>query len=110
MAAERWQQHGGCGGFTRTVRECANARTLERHQRADVRLFVLGRGRRDDIAECIIVIRSNGGAYGDVHGGCRYAAATADNDANGDGDANNIVCLTKFNLLLFIYLPLRRLC
>ena len=32
----RWQQHGGCGGFTGTVRECANARTF---------VFILGQDR-----------------------------------------------------------------
>ncbi len=31
-AAARWQQQGGCGGFTSTIRECANARAFERLQ------------------------------------------------------------------------------
>ncbi len=42
MAAARWEQRGGCGGFTGTVREWANASAFERHRLADVRIFVLG--------------------------------------------------------------------
>jgi hypothetical protein len=30
-AAARWEQRGGCGGFTGTVREWANACAFERH-------------------------------------------------------------------------------
>jgi len=86
----RWQQHGCCGGFTGTVRECANARAFKRYQRADVRIFVLGRGRRDDSADGIVVVGSNGGARGDVHRGRRCAAAAAD-DADGNAD-DDIVC------------------
>jgi len=41
-AAARWEQRGGCGGFTGTVREWANASAFERHRLADVRVFVLG--------------------------------------------------------------------
>jgi hypothetical protein len=93
----RWQQHGGCGRFTGTVRECANARAFERHRRADVRVFVLGRGRRDDSADGIVVVGSDGGALGDVHRGRRCAAAADDDadgdaDADADGDADDIVC------------------
>ncbi len=94
----RWQQHGGCGGFTGTVRECANARAFERHRRANVCVFVLGRGPKDDSADGIVVVGSNGGARGDVHCGCRCAAAAAD-DADGDAEV-------KLNLIyyyLFIY-------
>jgi hypothetical protein len=58
----RWQQHGGCGGFTGTVRECANARAF---------VFVLGRGQRDDSADGIVVVGSDGGARCDVHRGRR---------------------------------------
>ena len=98
-AAAQWQQRGGCSGFTGTVRECTDAHTFERHQRADVRIFVIGRGWRDDSANGIDVIGSNGGARGDVHR--RHQCAAADNDdaanddtagaiANGDGD--DIVC------------------
>ncbi len=85
----RWQQHGGCGRFTGTVRKCANARAFERHRRADVRVFVLGRGRRDDNADGIVGIGSDGGALGDVHRGRRCTAAAAD---DADGDADDIVC------------------
>ena len=35
-AAARWQQHGGCSGFTGTVCECANACAFECHRRAAV--------------------------------------------------------------------------
>ena len=69
------QQCGGCGGFTSTVRECAVAHAFERHRRADVRAFVLGRGRREDSADGIVVVGSDGGARGDVHCG-RQCAAT----------------------------------
>ena len=41
-AAARWELRGGCGGFTGTVREWANASDFERHRLADVRVFVLG--------------------------------------------------------------------
>ena len=101
MAAAWWQQHGGCGGFTGTVRERANAHAFERHQRANVRVFVLGQGRRNDSADGIVVVGSNGGARGDVHCGCQCAAAanndvaaddTADANSNGDGD--DIICET----------------
>ncbi len=61
--------------------------------------LVLGRGRRDDSADDIVVVSSNGGAHGDVHRGRQCAAAanndTADNDtadADGDGGGNDIVC------------------
>ncbi len=97
--AARWQQRGGCGGFAGTVRECANAHAFERHQRANVRVFVIGQGWRDDSADGIVIVSSNGGARGDVHRGRRCAAAagndTADNDtadADGYGDAKDIVC------------------
>ncbi len=85
----RWQQHGGCGGFTGTVRKCANARAFEHHQRADVCVFVLGRGWRDDSADGIVIVGSDGGARGDVHRGRRCTAAAAD---DADGNTNDIVC------------------
>jgi hypothetical protein len=62
-------QHGGCGGFTGTVHECADARAFERHRRADVRVFVLGRGWRDDSVGGIVIVGSDGAARGDVHRG-----------------------------------------
>ncbi len=63
----------------------ANVRAFERHRRADVRVFVLGRGRRDDSADGIVVVGSDGGARGDVHRGHRCAAAASD-DADGNAD------------------------
>ena len=44
------------GGFTGTVREWANARAFEHHRLADVRVFVLGRGRRDDSIDGIVIV------------------------------------------------------
>ena len=97
--AAQWQQRRGCGRFAGTVRECADARAYEHHRRADVRIFVLGRGWRDDSADGIIVVSSDGGARGDVHRGRRFAATAGNNtanddtaDANGDGNADNIIC------------------
>ena len=98
-AAAWWQQRGGCGGFTGTVRECADAHAFERHQRTDVRIFIIGRGQRDGSIDGIVIVRSNGGARGDVHRS-RQCAAAADNDAanddtaeaNGNGNADDIVC------------------
>ncbi len=99
MAAARWQQRGGCGGFTGTVRECASAHAFECHRRANVRVFILGRGWRDDSANGIVVVGSDAGACGDVHHGRQCAAAAdddaADNDttnADADGDGDDIVC------------------
>ena len=98
-AAARWQQHGGCGGFVGTVCECADARTFERHRCANIRVFLLGRKRRDHSVNGIVVIGSDGGDRGNVHCG-RQCASAADNDAandddanaNANGDANDIVC------------------
>ncbi len=105
MVTARWQQRGGCSGFAGTVCECADACAFERHQRADVSVFVLGQGRRDDSADSIGVVSSDGGACGDVHRGCQCAAAASDDTANdntadadgdgkadGDGDPDDIVC------------------
>ncbi len=55
-AAAWWEQRGGCGGFTGTVREWANASAFECHRLTDVRVFVLGRGRRDVSVDGIVVI------------------------------------------------------
>ncbi len=62
-------QHGGCGGFTGTVRECADACAFECHRCADVRVFVLGQGRRDDSVDGIVVVGSNGTIRGNVYRG-----------------------------------------
>ena len=85
LAAARQSDVGDSG----TVRECADAHAFESHRRANVRVFDLGRGRRDDSVNSIVVVGSNGIARGDVHRGCQ--CATADDDG-GDGDANDIVC------------------
>ena len=55
-AAARWKQRGGCGGFTGTIRKWANTRAFERHRLANVRIFVLGRGRRDDSVDGIVAV------------------------------------------------------
>jgi hypothetical protein len=95
-AAARWQQRGGCGGFPGTVCVHAYAHAFERHQHANVRIFIIGQGRRNDSADGIVVIGSDGGAHGDVHRG-RQCAATADDDvsdddtANADANGNDIV-------------------
>ena len=89
----QWQQRGGCSGFAGTVRKCANARAFEHHQRANVCVFIFGRGQRDDSAEGIVIVGSDGGARGNVHCGCQCAAAAAaNNTVDADGDANIIVC------------------
>ena len=76
-----------------------DAHTFERHQRADVRIFVIGRGWREDSADGIVVVGSDGGTREDVHRGCQCAAAADDdvsNDdtADADGDGDDIVCST----------------
>ncbi len=85
MAAARQRDVGGSG----TVRECADAHAFERHRCAYVRVFVLGRGWRNDSVDSIIVVGSDGVARGDVHRGRRCAAATND---DADGNADDIVC------------------
>ncbi len=85
MAAAQQRNVSGSG----TVRECADAHAFERHRRADVRVFVLGRGWRDNSVDSIIVVGSNGVARGNVHRGRRCAAAAND---DADGNANDIVC------------------
>ena len=49
--------------------------------------FVLGRGRRDDGADGIVVVGGGGGAHGDVHHGRRGSA-----DDYGDADCDDILC------------------
>ena len=80
------------------VRECANARTFECHHLADVRIVVLGRGKRDDGADGIVIVGGDGGTRGNVH--CDRRGAAAD---DGDADCNDILCLTKL-YLIFIYI------
>ena len=57
--------------------------SFERHRHAEVSAFVLGRGRRDDGADCVIV--GNSGARGDVHRGRRGAD-------EAEGDADDTIC------------------
>jgi hypothetical protein len=64
------------------MRQCTHLRTPPT---PDVRVFVLGRGQRDDSVDSIVVIGSDGIARGNVHRGRRCAAAPDDN-ANGDAD------------------------
>jgi len=81
-AAERHKEHDVCGGdggktalwwwWWLRRQLSSDARAFEQHRHADVRAFVLGRGRRDDGADCIIV--GNSGARGDC---CNCAAAVA---------------------------------
>ena len=85
MAAAQQRDVGGSG----TVRECADTYTFERHRCTDVRVFVLGRGWRDDSVDSIVIVGSDGVARGDVHPGCQCATA-ANNVA--DGNADDIVC------------------
>ncbi len=97
--AARWQQRGGCIGFTGTVRECTDTHAFKCHQRANVRVFIIGQGWKDDSANGIVVVGSDGGARGDVHRGC-HCTAVADNDAvdnntanaNADADGDKMVC------------------
>ena len=85
-AARRLRQWRQCDSATSAAAApSANALT----QRADVCIFVLGRGWRDDSVDSIIVVGSDGVARSDVHRGRRCAAAAND---NADGDADDIVC------------------
>ncbi len=70
-------------GVTAPPTPSSDARAFECHRNAGVRAFILGRGRRDDGADCVIV--GNSGARGDVHHGRRGA-----NEA--EGDADNTIC------------------
>ncbi len=81
MTAARQRDVGGSG----TVRECADARTFKRHRRANVRVFVLGQGRRDNSVDSIVVVSSDGVAHEDVHRDRRCAAAA-------DNDTDDILC------------------
>jgi hypothetical protein len=85
VAAARQRDVGGSG----TVRECADTHTFKRHRRANVRVFVLGRGWMDNSVDSMVVVGSYGVARGNVHRGRQWAAAT--NDV-ADGDANDIIC------------------
>ncbi len=85
MAAARQRNFGGSG----TVRKTQRCMRFQTPSTPDVRVFILGRGRRDNSVDSIVVIGSVGVACSDFHRGCR-CAATANDNANGD--AYNIVC------------------
>jgi hypothetical protein len=55
--------------------------------------LLIGQGRRDDSADCIVVVGSNSSARGDVHSGHQCATAADDDaaDANADGNGDDIV-------------------
>jgi len=76
-------------GGSSTFRECTDTHAFERHRRAEVRVFVVGQGWRDDSVDSIIIVGSDGVARGDVHRGRRCTAAAND---DADGDADVIVC------------------
>ena len=78
-----------------------DAHAFERHRRADICIFVIGRGRREDSTDGIVVVGSDGGTREDVHRGCQCAAAANDDvsdddsaDADANGDGVDIVCST----------------
>jgi hypothetical protein len=58
-------------------KQSADARAFECHRCADVRVFILGQGRRDDGANGVVV----GDSGGNVHRGGR---GTNDSDSNAD--------------------------
>jgi hypothetical protein len=104
-ARRQWQRQGwcrhcgrhcGCGGFAGTICKWANAHAFECHRRANVHVFVLGQGRRDDSADGIVGVGSDGdgGARRDVQRGCQCAAAASDDAVNNDtaeADGDDIV-------------------
>ena len=78
---QRWLRRGQA-----TINKTAaatDAHAFERHQHADVRAFILGRGRRDNGADCVIV--GNSGARSDVHRGRRGAD-------EAEGGADDTIC------------------
>ncbi len=78
---QQWQHNGNGDGGAATSEAAvptpsSDARAFERHRHANVRAFVLGRGRRDDGADSV-----DSSACGDVHRGHRGA-----DKAEGDAD------------------------
>jgi hypothetical protein len=61
----------------------SDTRAFEHHRHANARAFVLGQGRKDDCADCVVV--GNSGARGDVHRGRRGTD-------KAEGDADNTIC------------------
>ena len=86
VAAARQRDVGGIG----TVRECANTHAFERHRRADVGVFVLGRGWRDDSVDSIIFVATTAAPVATSTAVADARAAAAED--NADGNADNIVC------------------
>ena len=70
-------------GATAPPTPSSDARAFERHRHSDVRAFVLGRGRRDDGADCVVV--RNSGVRGDIHRGRRGAD-------EAEGDTDDTIC------------------
>jgi hypothetical protein len=82
MRRRQWQRDGDGGAATveaAVPTSSSDARAFERHRHANVRAFVLCRGRMDDGADCVVV--GNSRACGDVHRG----HCSAD-EAEGDAD------------------------
>ena len=99
------QRDGGSAvAAARRLRRIHRLRPQMRHQqRADVRVVALGRGWRDDSANGIVVVGSDGGARGEVHRSRRCAAAAAD---NADGDADVKLNLIYYYLFIYHYIVL----
>jgi hypothetical protein len=70
-------------GATAPPTPSSDARAFERHRHTDVHNFVLGRGRRYNGADCVVV--GNSGARGDAHRGRRGAD-------EAEGDADDTIC------------------
>ena len=76
-----------------TVCKRANACAFKCHQRADVPVFVLGQGWRDNGADGIVVVGGDGGIHGDIHHGRRGAGNNDDSAANdANSGADDILC------------------
>ncbi len=80
----QWQRDGDGNGGAATAEAAvptlsSDTRAFGRHRHADVRTFVLGRGWRDDGADCVVV--GNSSARGNVHRGHRGA-----DEAEGDAE------------------------
>ncbi len=82
-------------GATAPPTPSSKARAFERHRHANVRAFVLGRGWRDDGADCVVV--GNSGTRGDVHRGHRGAD-------KAESDADDTIFETKYLVKLNNYL------
>jgi hypothetical protein len=70
-------------GATALPTPSSDAPAFVRHQHVGVRAFVLGRGRRDDGADCVVV--GNSGARGGVH--CGHCGAD-----KAEGNADDAIC------------------